>query len=97
MVNTSDSLDPQNTSGSSSGKLRDEELSPRLSELYQHINDFTETKQQIEAMMQLKNSFLNQGNTDVKDAEKLLHYRIKAMEAIDHLFNEDLPPIKNKK
>jgi len=77
--------------GSFQGELRDEEHPPRIGELYQDINEFTETKHKIEALLRLKKS-LNQDNSNLLViSEELKRYRLLALEAIDRLFSACLP------
>lgn len=76
--------------------LRDEEPSPRLGEWYQDINDFTETKRKIEALIRLKQSLIS---GDIHDftvlSEELSRYKRMAMEAVDQLFSATIPSSPN--
>jgi hypothetical protein len=77
--------------GTFKGELRDEEHPPRLGELYQDINEFTETKHKIEALLRLKKS-LGQDNSNLAAiSDELKRYRLLAMEAIDRLFSTYIP------
>ena len=78
--------------------LRDEEsVSRRLGELYQDLNDFTETKRKIEELIQYRQSLIDQEDTDFTvRSEEFRLYKSRAIEAIDHLFDAcNLPKDKN--
>jgi hypothetical protein len=77
--------------GTFKGELRDEEHPPRLGEMYQDINEFTETKHKIEALLRLKRSLGQDSSNFAVISEELKRYRLLAMEAIDRLFTAYTP------
>ncbi len=77
--------------GTLKGKLRDEEHSPRLGELYQDINDFTEIKHKIETLMRLKRSLGEEDSNFAVISEELKRCRLLVMESLDRLFSTYTP------
>lgn len=73
--------------------MRDhEDSSKRLGEIYEDLNDFTETKRKIEELIRLKQSLIDLKNSDAKlNSEKFKEYKGKAIEAINNLFDEAQP------
>lgn len=74
----------------------DEESSRRLGELYQDLNDFTETKRKIEELIRFRQNLIDQEDSDfLIRSEEFRICKSRAIEAINHLFDVcKIPPAK---
>ncbi|HQQ95187.1 MAG TPA: hypothetical protein PLQ93_11575 [Bacteroidia bacterium] len=75
--------------------LRDQEsVSPRLGELYQDLNDFTETKHKIEELIRFRQSLIDLEESQfMSNSEEFRFYKKRAIDAINHLFDVSRKPL----
>jgi spore coat polysaccharide biosynthesis predicted glycosyltransferase SpsG len=92
MRKNSDSSKQEETNASHKEVFRDEEVSPRIGDLYQDMNEFTEAKRRVQAFLRFKQTLLTQdGSNFTLLSEEFRRYRQFALEAIDRLFSNYSP------